>query len=195
MKRCAKDGTPCADCSYLTNTVHVGASAECQFRLVLAGCMLTAPISFESFLDTIIIILPPLFASGFIFSDHDIIFHCRPQGPHLAPLVLVLQICPLLQCCETCSMPCGFLCVPSPFWCYPNATVSAFIFRFTSVRPVYPFFHLSFCVSSQGRHHPYLVPSLLSKAAVLLNKSTSIAIAENYAGPHRPVLCGHPPVV
>ncbi len=44
-------------CSYLTNTVYVGAFAECQSRLaswlILAGCMPTAPVSFESFLDTI----------------------------------------------------------------------------------------------------------------------------------------------
>ncbi len=125
---------------YLTNTVHVGAFSECQFRLVLAGCMPTAPISFESFLDMIIIILPLLFASGFIFSNRDIIFHCRPQGLHHAPLVRVFQICPLLQRRETCSVPYRFPCASSPFWCYPSATISASIFRFTLFRPVYPFF-------------------------------------------------------
>ncbi len=162
--------------------MHVGAFSECRFWLVfwlvLAGCKLTVPILFESFLDTIIIILPPLFASGFIFSDCDIIFRCRPQGSHRAPLVRVFQIRPLLQCRETCSVLCGFPRASSPFWCYTNATINASIFRFMSVHPVYPFFRLSICVSSQGRHHPYLVPSLLSKPEVHLNKSTSIAIAE-----------------
>ncbi len=56
-------------CLYLTNTVHVGAFAECQFQLVfqlvLAGCMPTAPILFESFLDTIFSTSPPYYVSGF----------------------------------------------------------------------------------------------------------------------------------
>ncbi len=35
--------------------------AVCRFRLVLAGCIPTAPISFESFLDTIISTMPPFY--------------------------------------------------------------------------------------------------------------------------------------
>ncbi len=56
-------------CSYLTNTVHVGAFAECQFWLaswlVLAGCMPTAPILFESFLDTIVSLSTTVYACKF----------------------------------------------------------------------------------------------------------------------------------
>ncbi len=175
--------------------MHVSAFAECRFWLVLAGCMPTAPISFESFLDTIISILPPLFASGFIFSDRDIIFHCRPQGPHHALLVRVFQIRPLLQCREICTVPCGFRACCLFFDVTPmQPLVHPYFGLCQSVRSTRFFFHLSICVSGQERHHPYLVPSLSSKAPVLLNKSTSIAIAKNYAGLHHLELCGHPPV-
>ncbi len=155
--------------------------------------MPTAPISFESFLDTIISILPPLFASGFIFSDCDIIFHCRPQGPHHAFLVSVFQIHPLLQRRKISSVPCGFPLSAIPlFGVTPmRPLVHPYFGLCQSVRSAH-FFRLSICVSGQGRHHPYLVPSLSSKATVLLNKSTSIAIAENYVGPHRPNPYGHP---
>ncbi len=107
---------------------------------------------------------------------------CFPNTPFCGDAELVL--------CRA-----GFSACRPLFWCYPNATICASIFRFTSVRPVYEVFHLSIYVSSQERHHPYLVPLLLSKAADLLNRSTSIAITENCAGPCRPDPCGRPPVV
>ncbi len=120
---------------------HEHCARWCICRVpVLAGCMPTAPILFESFLDTIFSILPPLFTSGFIFSDRDIIFRCRPQGPHRAPLVPVFRIRPLSQCREICSGRAGFRACHPPFLCYPNATISASIFRFMSHHPVYPFF-------------------------------------------------------